>query len=140
MEDILKKVLYTGVGIATVTAEKLQETVDEWVGKGKVSEEEGKKIVEDFWGQVESRKNEIEERVKAMFEKVTDKVNVPTIPTREELDELIKRVEALEEKLGADVSEEVKAEVKEAVKEVKKAATRKTTRKTKTNTKSTPKE
>ena len=142
MEDIIKKVLYTGVGIATVTAEKLQETVDEWVGKGKVSEEEGKKIVDDFWVKVDNRKNEIEEKVKEMFENAANKVNIPTIPTREELDELVKRVEALEAQAGTTVSEEVKAAVKETAKEVKKTArktTRKSTKKTKTDVDGTTK-
>ena len=43
MENLIRKVLYTGVGIVAATTERLQMSIDELVEKGKISEEEGKK-------------------------------------------------------------------------------------------------
>ncbi|MEL6654677.1 MAG: hypothetical protein AAFQ87_28130, partial [Bacteroidota bacterium] len=48
MEELFKRFLYTGVGFVAMTAEKLQESIDEMVGDGKLSEEEGKKLVDNF--------------------------------------------------------------------------------------------
>ncbi len=56
MEDLFKKFLYTGVGIVSTTAEVLQRSVDEWIEKGKISEDEGKKIVDEFMNDASSRK------------------------------------------------------------------------------------
>ncbi|MEM7655199.1 MAG: hypothetical protein AAF399_03650 [Bacteroidota bacterium] len=142
MEDMLKKILYTGVGIATITAEKLQETVDEWVGKGKVSEEEGKKIVDDFWTKVDNRRHEVEDKLKDFAENVSTKVNMPRVATAEDIQSLVQRIEVLEAKAGVqttqevkeaveNVAEEAKAATEEAAKEVKKAAKKSTSRRKK---------
>ena len=68
MEDLFKKFLYTGVGFVALTAEKLQESIDEMVGKGKISEEEGKKIVSDFLNNTEAKRHELEHKLKEAAE------------------------------------------------------------------------
>jgi polyhydroxyalkanoate synthesis regulator phasin len=122
MEDMLKKILYTGVGIATITAEKLQETVDEWVGKGQVSEDEGKKIVDDFWSKVDNRRHEVEDKLKDFAESVTNKVNLPRVATDEDIESLVKRIEALEAKAGIKTAEKVQDAVAKTAAEVKEVA------------------
>ena len=49
MEDLFKKFVYTGVGLVSLTAEKLQKSIDTLVEEEKISEKEGKKIVNDFF-------------------------------------------------------------------------------------------
>ncbi len=97
MEDFFKKMLHTGVGLVSRTAEKLQETVDELVGEGKISKEEGKKIVDDFLNNAEAKKDEFESKMKQAADNVVDNLK---FPTKNDYDELLKRVEALEAKLG----------------------------------------
>jgi len=97
MEDIIKKVLYTGVGLVTLTAEKLQETIDELVEKNKMSEEEGQKVVDDFQQQTASRKDELEERLRKFAQNLNDAL---TFPTKSEWKNLMERVEAIEAKLA----------------------------------------
>ena len=36
--DTLKNIIYAGVGLASTTSEKIKETIDELVEKGKISE------------------------------------------------------------------------------------------------------
>lgn len=115
MEDLIKKFFYTGVGIASLTAEKLQESVDELVGRGKVSEEEGKKIVDDFADKAETRKDDFESRLKEIVENVRKGDIFPKFMTKEDLETLVSRIEALESKIDGN-AEEVKAEVKAVVK------------------------
>ncbi|MCB0837964.1 MAG: hypothetical protein KDD63_13705 [Bacteroidetes bacterium] len=131
MEDLFKKFIYTGVGFAALTAEKLQEAVDELVGKGKISKDEGKKIVDDFFENTETKKEEFERKLKEAAENLMDKIS---LPTKSEFDDLKKKVEELEAKLAAKEGETA------AKPEAKKTTTRKSTTAKKTTRKSTKKE
>jgi polyhydroxyalkanoate synthesis regulator phasin len=97
MEDLFKKFLYTGVGIVSSTAEKVQKTVNELVEKGKLTEEEGKKMLDEFVSDAESKKNEFEGKVKDLVDKALGKLD---LSTREEVEHLNARIADLEEKLA----------------------------------------
>lgn len=125
MEDLFKKFLYTGVGFVALTAEKLQESIDELVGDGKLSKDEGKKIVDDFKENTESKKEEFERRLKEAADNVINKLSFPNM---EDYQNLVKRVDELEAKLAA-------TEKKPAAKApAKKTTVRKTTRTAKKKT------
>lgn len=99
MEDLLKKFLYTGVGLASLTTEKLQETVDELVGKGKVSKDEGKKIIDDFTDRVEERRSDFEKRMQEMVDSFSASINLPKMASKDDIDALNQRIAMLEAKL-----------------------------------------
>ncbi len=122
MEEIFRKFLYTGVGIVALTAEKLQESVDEMVGKGKVSKDEGKRLVEEFVEKMESKRDEFEERLKEAADSMTSNMRLPQFVTKEDLASLVSRIEALEAKHGIGLTAQVVAE--EAVEEVKEATSK----------------
>ena len=124
MEDLIKKFVYTGVGIVALTAEKLQESVDEMVGKGKVSREEGKKMVEDFKSKVDERKEEVESKLKDFAASLSESLNLPKITTEEDLKDILKRIEALEAKVGMGNAEDVKKVVKKTASKAKKPTTK----------------
>ncbi|MEL6696821.1 MAG: hypothetical protein AAFP89_11285 [Bacteroidota bacterium] len=117
MEDLFKKFLYTGVGLVAMTAEKLQETVDDLVGQGKVSKDEGKKIVNDFVEDVDNRRTDVESRVKEMVDKFTESVNLPRLIDQDQYEQLVSRLDAIEAKLGIDTPETPAAPVAEAAPE-----------------------
>ncbi|MEZ4777353.1 MAG: hypothetical protein R3D00_29520 [Bacteroidia bacterium] len=121
MEDLFKKFFYTGVGIASLTAEKLQEVVDELIGKGKVSKEEGKKIVDDFKDKVDVRKEEIESKIKDLAGNLTEGLNIPKFVSKEDFDAMMSRIEALEAKVGLGATEEVKETEKKSTASEKKS-------------------
>ena len=93
MDNLFKRVFYTGVGITATAAEKLQQSIDELVSKGKISEEEGKKVVDDLVKDTESKREALEDKVKKAVESVMSKLQ---LPTREELKEMQTRLEQLE--------------------------------------------
>lgn len=64
MEELLKKLLYTSVGLVAFTSEKVQKVVSDLVSQSKISEEEGKKIVEDFLKDTEGKREEVEAKLK----------------------------------------------------------------------------
>jgi polyhydroxyalkanoate synthesis regulator phasin len=97
MSDVFKNFLYAGVGLAAMTTEKIQATVDELVEKGKISDSEGKKIVEDFLSNSEEKKSEFEEKLRSVSEEIIAKFD---FMKNKEVDELKARVEELEAKLA----------------------------------------
>jgi polyhydroxyalkanoate synthesis regulator phasin len=95
MEDLFKKLLYTGVGLVAVGAEKVQKTVDQLISEDKLTVEEGKKIVDEFVSNTESKKEEFESQLRLITEKV---VKGFSFATTKDLEALAARVEALENK------------------------------------------
>ena len=96
-DNLFKKVLYAGVGLASVTAEKIEETVDDLVGRWKISDSEGKKIVEDFFKNTEVKAAEFEGKLKEVVKNVVAKFD---FLKREDVAGLRRRVEELEAELA----------------------------------------
>ncbi len=92
-ESIFKKLLYTGVGIAAITREKVEETVNELIRDKKITSEEGKKIVDDFVKEFTGKKEDFEAQMKGFVEKATKKFRYAK---KDDIEELIKKVEELE--------------------------------------------
>jgi polyhydroxyalkanoate synthesis regulator phasin len=97
MEDLFKKFVYTGVGLVSLTADKLQKSVDKLVDENKITTEEGRKIIDDFFKKSEAKKDEFESQLKKITEEVVNKFQVPR---NKEIEALQKRVAALEAKIG----------------------------------------
>nr|WP_291725740.1 hypothetical protein [Bernardetia sp.] len=116
MEDLLKKLVYTGVGVVSLTAEKLQEVVDKLVDERKISADEGKKLVDEFFDTTEEKKKEFEGQLSSIVEKV---VRSFKFASNKEVTELTERVKVLEANAG--IVGEVEQSEKKATKTVKKA-------------------
>lgn len=108
MEELLKKALYTSVGMIAYTAEKIQKVVNDLVAQSKISEEEGKKIVEDFLKDTEGKREEIEAKVKEAAEKVL--ANFEFIKKKES-GKSGSRAEDIESKLGMNETAEPTATI-----------------------------
>lgn len=93
MEETLKKLVYAGVGLAAQATEKIEETVTDLIKKGKISDKEGKKIVDDFFKKSEKKKDSYESKFKTAIEEVTSKFNYVS---SKDFDALVKRVAKLE--------------------------------------------
>ncbi len=97
MERLLKKVLYTGVGLVAATTERLQHVVDDLVEKGKLSEEEGKKVVDDVVKNAETQRPYLESKLKGFVDTTLERIN---LPQGEAFSNLEKRIKSLEVKVG----------------------------------------
>ena len=93
MEETLKKLIYAGVGLAAQATEKIEETVTDLISKGKISDKEGKKIVDDFFKKSEKKKDSYESKFKSAIEDVTAKFNYVS---SKDFDALVRRVAKLE--------------------------------------------
>ncbi len=108
MDKLFKKVLYTGIGIFASTTEKLQKAIDDLVQRGRLSEEEGMKVVEDVVKNTENKKEEYEGRFRRLIDTALSKLNLPQGDTHDKLE---KRIKSLEVKLGL-LTKELEAQKK----------------------------
>lgn len=93
MKDLLKNVLYAGVGAAFLTKEKIEDLKGELIEKGKISSEEGKQFVDDLMVKSERAKDELELWINQRVEERIKKLNVAT---RDEVADLKRKVEELQ--------------------------------------------
>jgi polyhydroxyalkanoate synthesis regulator phasin len=94
MLDLLKKTLLTGIGIASLTKEKIEELGRKIAEENKLSEQEGKKLVKDLLTQSEEARKDMENRVEQLVKKGLKKLDVPSM---EDLKKIQKRLRKLEQ-------------------------------------------
>ena len=89
MDDRLKKLLYSGIGIASLSrrAKFLLEI------EGKLSEEEGKRIVDEITAELKGEGQHLKDDFYGFLEQSLSEFETPT---RRELNELKARIEKLE--------------------------------------------
>ena len=96
MEDLIKKFVYTTVGFVSQTTTKIKEVMDELIRDRKISEEEGKRIVEEFTSKTRSQAKELEDQVKSFSSKFNKDEGGST---ESEVERLKKKIQLLEDKL-----------------------------------------
>ena len=103
MIELLKKTILTGIGIAAMTKERIEELSHKISEEAKLSEEEGRELAADLLKESEKAKISLEQHVESMVKTVLEKLN---IPSKKELDVLSSRIEVLEEKLLSEERED----------------------------------
>jgi polyhydroxyalkanoate synthesis regulator phasin len=99
MEDFVKKFIYTGVGLVSLTAERMQKLVADFVTDEKITEAEGKKIIDEIVAKTQAKRDEFE----AQIREVADEVSVrfkQNRPNDNHATDLDARLQAIESKLG----------------------------------------
>ncbi|MBX7095025.1 MAG: hypothetical protein K1X56_09900 [Flavobacteriales bacterium] len=95
-KDFIKNMLYMAVGYASMNKEKIEEFTKELTEKGKMTEEEGKKMINELIDRSKQVKDEIESKIENVSKEIYDTLH---LATKEELDALKKRISDLESKL-----------------------------------------
>jgi polyhydroxyalkanoate synthesis regulator phasin len=93
MNDLLKKALSFGVGVTIMSKEKIEAMVDELVKKGEVAPNESKELIHRL---VEKGEAEQAQWKQMMREQLKSLLIELQIATKEDVDNLSKRVEKLE--------------------------------------------
>ena len=97
MVDLIKKALYTGLGLAVLTKDKAEDLVNDFVQQAKLSESEGKELVDSLLKQSDEARQDFQSK---LDEAVLAVVNRLHLATREEVDTLRAKVEELSAKVG----------------------------------------
>jgi len=74
MFDTIKKVAFTGMGVAALTREKVEELSKELIVKGKLTEQEGEKFVQEMLVKAEESKAAVKEQTEKIVMSAMDKV------------------------------------------------------------------
>ena len=106
MSEILRKTYLLGLGLATMTKEKVEEVVDELIQKGEVAEGDRGDMMSDLWTRAREEQQRLAETVK---ENVKHYVAEMRVPSKAHYEELLKRIEDLEKRLQSE--EEPKEDV-----------------------------
>ena len=93
MLELLEKVVMTTIGVAAITRNKTEELVAEMKERFKLSEEEGKQLVERIQTIANEGRDKISERAEVEVKRVIERLG---LVSRDEYNLLSKRVEELE--------------------------------------------
>ncbi|USK76038.1 phasin family protein [Peribacillus frigoritolerans] len=91
--DLLKNVFSLGLGAAASTKEQIEKTVDSLVKKGDISIEDSKVLIKQWVEKGEQAQKQLDDSVKA---KVNQTLNGLNLATKEEVEELERRIVILE--------------------------------------------
>lgn len=96
MIDFAKKALFTGIGLAALSKEKIEEKAKELAKEIKLGEDEGRKFVDDVLAQSEEAKKNVEAEIDNIVKKSLSKLN---IADKDEVAALNRKISELEKKL-----------------------------------------
>lgn len=97
MLELIEKVVMTTIGVAAITQKKAEELVCEMKEKYKLSEEEGKQLVEKLQTMARENKDKVREMAEVEVQKVVERLGLVSV---DELENLKKRVQDLEARLN----------------------------------------
>lgn len=93
MLELLEKAVMTTIGVAAITQKKAEELVAEMKERFKLSEEEGKNLVDRIQTIARESREKVGEMAEVEVQRVVDRLG---LVSRDEFDRLAKRVQDLE--------------------------------------------
>ena len=93
MSEMLRKMGLFGIGVVSLTQEKLEEFTTEMIKKGDMTREEGKKFVKEVLSEKEKRIKEVEDKIN---EKVKETIDKSGIVVKSDMEALQRKIEKLE--------------------------------------------
>ena len=93
MKEMLKNLVYAGIGAAFLTKEKIEELKGDLIEKGKMSQEEGKQFVDDLLRKSEKAKDQLDLWIN---KRVEDRIKQLNLATKDEVAELQRKIEELQ--------------------------------------------
>jgi len=97
MVDLIKKAFYTGLGLAVLTKEKAEELVKDFAEQAKLSEHEGKDLVDSLMKQSDQARSDFQAKIDEAVQAVVSRLN---LASKEEVASLKAKIDELSAKLG----------------------------------------
>jgi len=97
MLELLEKVVMTTIGVASLTQKKAEELVTEMKERYKLSEDEGKSLVDRIQSMARENREKVREMAEGEVKKVVERLGLVSV---EEMESLKKRVQELEARLN----------------------------------------
>jgi polyhydroxyalkanoate synthesis regulator phasin len=102
MIELIKRAAMLGLGVASITKDKVESLAEELIAKGKMSEQEGERFVADVMKRSEESYQSLNKQIEKMIEGAVDKMKLVKTSDLEalklEVADLRKEIEALKNK------------------------------------------
>ncbi len=99
MMDLMKKAVLAGIGVASLTMEKVEEFSKELIDKGKLTEQEGEKFLQDIQKRAEESREALKQQTDRLVESAISRMQLAKTSDLEklqaEIEGLRKEIEAL---------------------------------------------
>jgi polyhydroxyalkanoate synthesis regulator phasin len=96
MIDLVKKTLLAGVGVAALTKDKVEELARDFVEKGKMTEQEGRVLVEELLVKSDEARSDLQQQIERSLATALEKMD---LARKGELDALKIEVQELRQAL-----------------------------------------
>jgi polyhydroxyalkanoate synthesis regulator phasin len=96
MSDMFKKMSLFGIGLISLTQEKIEEFSQEMIKKGELSREEGKKFVKEVLSEREKQMKELEDKIN---DRVKETLGKSGVVMKSDINALEKKIEKLEKSI-----------------------------------------
>ncbi|KAF0093667.1 MAG: hypothetical protein E1N59_2655 [Puniceicoccaceae bacterium 5H] len=93
MLDLFRKTVMAGIGATVVTAEKVEEMMNELVARGKLSSEEAQRAMNDMFSESKTEYEHSRAQTEALFGEMIKRMK---LVTQYDLDKIERRLAALE--------------------------------------------
>ncbi len=97
MDEKIKKTILTGLGLLSLTKKEIEKAVTDVSKKHGLKTSEGEKLAREMIKKMETKNKELADRFESAVAKAMKAMN---IPTRKEIDDLNKKVDSLNRKIG----------------------------------------
>lgn len=94
MIELMKKALLMGLGVASLTKEKIEEMSRDFIEQGKLTQQEGEKLVDDLLAKAEESKKDLKKEIDNRVEEIITKMNLVRMS---DLDEVKLQLQQLQE-------------------------------------------
>ena len=105
MSDMFKKMGLFGIGVISLTQEKIEEFSQEMIKKGELSREEGKKFVKEVLSEREKQMKDLEDKIN---DRVKETLGKSGVVMKSDVAALEKKIEKLEKTIQAMAKKEPK--------------------------------
>lgn len=97
MFDLMKKTMLTGLGLAFLTKDKIEELSKEFVEKGKLSEKEGREFFDELSKKSEDARKKVDGQIEKVVKSAVKRMNLATrndvLNLEKQVKQLIKAIE-----------------------------------------------
>ena len=98
MIELIKKAVLTGVGVVSLTKDKVEDLGRELIAKGKMSEEEGEKFIQEMLSRAEESRETVKNQTESLVQSTIAKMK---LARGEDIDSLKKEIERLRKEVAA---------------------------------------
>ena len=87
MSELIRRAIYTSIGVASITNEKFKELVEDLIQNQHYTEDEGKRIMDTFLFDLRSQLDALQGSIQVKLEDVLNKMGIKDIRTlKDEVD------------------------------------------------------